>query len=529
METPFANILHTNVIPSDSECQSICDLIKGAREEAARLAQQISEMQVVLDGLVKKRDQMNEFIDAHLALVSPVRRLPDDIVGAIILACLPPTRNPIISGHEAPLLLCRISRTWRNVALSTPRLWASLHIAVPFETTRVQQLENVVSTWISRSGSVPLSVSLVSVSSSPDGLTSALLNSTTLLQTLIRVSHRWRHLRLSFPSSDYFTPFATVRTDDVPILQTVVINGFQGSNWNSLAFIGSTKLHSVSLGDTSRVLDAPVYWGSLRHLALGGRSSYPQHFLTPEAALDVLRQCPSLETCAIPVSAHSSIFTTPPPAPLHMQHMKQLCVLEDSPEVASNLFGSLVLPSLRTLEYSTFHHFGLQPFISLVSSCNHLKHLSLCIQVLTETDLISILRLAPALETFYLFGEPISNGAFEDDDGGFLSLLARPDLPLCPRLHSLKLSDFYSLSDETLGNFISRMNGRLTSVTVTFIRRRQVDIGPSLRDLISSGLHASLHYQPDGPSYSFSPEEGNEDYGAAWGITSISWDPRLEP
>jgi hypothetical protein len=93
----------------------------------------------------------------------------------------------------------------------------------------------------------------------------------------------------------------------------------------------------------------------------------------------------------------------------------------------------------------------------------------------------------------------------------------------------LKLSDFYSLSDETLGNFISRMNGRLTSVTVTFIRRRQVDIGPSLRDLISSGLHASLHYQPDGPSYSFSPEEGNEDYGAAWGITSTSWDPRLEP
>ncbi|KAJ7253507.1 hypothetical protein C8J57DRAFT_1348288 [Mycena rebaudengoi] len=503
MESPFANILHTNAVPSDRECKSILDIVEGTGKEAAGLTQKIAEMQALVDGLTAKRDKLNKLIDAHLALVSPARRLPDDIVGAIFLACLPPNWNPIISSHVAPLLLCQISSSWRTVALSTPCLWSSLHIAVPFETTRVQQLNNVVGAWISRSGALPLSISLVStVLSGPFELrftTEALNASAMLLQTLIHVSHRWRHIRLSLPKKEHFAPLATLCSDDVPSLQAVAIDSFQGPERSALAFTGATNLHSVSLRDIASVLEAPLQWGSLRHLSLGGRRHDNQQFLTLEAAFDLLRQCANLETCFLSLHSEWTDLPAPPRPPLHMQQLTQLCVLDDIVQGSFDFFDNLVLPSLRTLEYesTSYHNVERLPFSSLLSSSHQLKQLSLRIPGLTESLLTAALRLAPTLQIFYLSGEPITTGYFGGDDNGFLSQLA---------------------SISQTGH----------SIAVTFNRSRQVDIGPSLPDPISSGLHTSLHYEPDYPSHPFSPEEGNEDYGTAWKTRSIFWDPRLE-
>ncbi|KAF8157341.1 hypothetical protein K438DRAFT_1479009, partial [Mycena galopus ATCC 62051] len=66
-----------------------------------------------------KRDQLEDFIDAHMALVSPVRRLPDEVMQEVFLATRPSTRNPALSSDEAPLLLCRICRSWRVIAITT--------------------------------------------------------------------------------------------------------------------------------------------------------------------------------------------------------------------------------------------------------------------------------------------------------------------------------------------------------------------------------------------------------------------------
>ncbi|KAJ7724953.1 hypothetical protein DFH07DRAFT_262018 [Mycena maculata] len=46
-----------------------------------------------LDELTRKRAVLTEFVDAHLELVSPARRLPLDIVHGIFLACLPSGQN----------------------------------------------------------------------------------------------------------------------------------------------------------------------------------------------------------------------------------------------------------------------------------------------------------------------------------------------------------------------------------------------------------------------------------------------------
>ncbi|KAJ7745472.1 hypothetical protein DFH07DRAFT_17623 [Mycena maculata] len=59
------------------------------------------------------------------ALSFPVLTLPTEITTEIFTCCLPKTpRDP--RSCDAPLLLTRICQQWRDIALSTPRLWTTV-------------------------------------------------------------------------------------------------------------------------------------------------------------------------------------------------------------------------------------------------------------------------------------------------------------------------------------------------------------------------------------------------------------------
>jgi hypothetical protein len=93
--------LSIQAIPDETESQRIRDFLVDPRKEAAHLTEQIAHMQKLLDDLT-------EFIDAHLALVFPARRLPDDVLREVFVAALPANRNCAISAKESSFLLCTI-------------------------------------------------------------------------------------------------------------------------------------------------------------------------------------------------------------------------------------------------------------------------------------------------------------------------------------------------------------------------------------------------------------------------------------
>ncbi|KAF9445457.1 hypothetical protein P691DRAFT_675618, partial [Macrolepiota fuliginosa MF-IS2] len=53
--------------------------------------------------------------------LSPVYSLPPEILEEIFVHSLP--AFPVLSHEVAPLLLCSVCSSWRNVALHSSRLW----------------------------------------------------------------------------------------------------------------------------------------------------------------------------------------------------------------------------------------------------------------------------------------------------------------------------------------------------------------------------------------------------------------------
>ncbi|KAJ7730700.1 hypothetical protein DFH07DRAFT_162317 [Mycena maculata] len=327
MESPFKDMLHTNTAPSDADCQTIHDFLVGPREEIAVLTDEIVATEALLDKLNQKRAVLKEFVAVHLALVSPFRRLPADVMQEIFVACLPSHRNSTIAEQDAPLLLCHICRAWRNLALSMPRLWASLHIVVP-HNDRIPWINDTTNTWLSRSGALPLSISIASLSKKP--------REYILLRTLIGFSLRWEHITFIFCTYESLNPLASLSPADVPSLRTVTIKGLSGTSraeWSNVGFLANPRVHSVSFtASGENVLFIPLRWERLRRLSIRGSE------ISSDTSLDILQKCPLLETCYLIVTCGKKS----PETPYRLEHMRNLSVFDKG----SKLFEYIIAPKL---------------------------------------------------------------------------------------------------------------------------------------------------------------------------------------
>ncbi|KAJ7153690.1 hypothetical protein C8R46DRAFT_961500 [Mycena filopes] len=547
MESPFKDLLFTNAVPSDADCQRIRALLVGPQKEVAQIGDEIHRLETLLNELVVKRDRLNGFIDAHLALISPVRRLPEDVVAEIFAASLPSDRNAVMSETESPLLLCRVSQAWRALALSTPRLWASLHIPVP--AGDMPQLTERVSSWLLRSGSLPLSLSAISaphlyVGGEP-------LDTTQVVETLKHFSTRWQHLNLSLDSHDSFKPLADLTPRDVPILQSLVLKYGVWSghptglppDWRSnFGFTGAATIRSLAIRGMTIPSDLPARWDQLQHLSLGAYSRHfdPSSTITVGTALAILRQCPELVTCSL-VVLDSPPGHTPDPPFCHMEKLKQLRVTN-----SQHVFPTLIAPNLQALEYRDLAPPQFSEHLEFMSVLNGTTLTRLALGVtLTQLMLAQILPLVPLLEELWVYqscmysswlgGDANEGSTVETDLVHLLTPLAQSqsleasESGLCPHLARITLLQFNQLSDQTLLDFICARNhigythsGKLSRVRVHFVRAMQVDIVPALQDLISGGLQLSVTYAPP-PKMTYSPSEMLPVHDADWASIATHW------
>ncbi|KAH6911001.1 hypothetical protein BKA70DRAFT_1398666 [Coprinopsis sp. MPI-PUGE-AT-0042] len=123
--TPFKDRLSTNYVPSDNETTAIQKLIEVVEPQIVSLDAEIEAMK-------QRRAVYASFVADHRALISPIRRMPPDILRNVFSYCVPydtPERSMQIS--SAPLLLTQICRHWRNLAIKTPTLWSTIFLRIP--------------------------------------------------------------------------------------------------------------------------------------------------------------------------------------------------------------------------------------------------------------------------------------------------------------------------------------------------------------------------------------------------------------
>ncbi|KAJ7277208.1 hypothetical protein C8J57DRAFT_1581494 [Mycena rebaudengoi] len=110
---------------------------------------------------LEKHEHRRAVVEAELALYTyPILTLPLEITSEIFMQSLPSHGAVVPHPSSSPLILLRICRTWRILALSTPTLWTDLYIAIEgvHRTLRAPgKLETFVEAWFHRARTLPCS------------------------------------------------------------------------------------------------------------------------------------------------------------------------------------------------------------------------------------------------------------------------------------------------------------------------------------------------------------------------------------
>ncbi|KAJ7502650.1 hypothetical protein B0H11DRAFT_1673899, partial [Mycena galericulata] len=307
---PFTPELGTNYCPKDEEIAEITALLVEPSLRLNSLNDEIADLQRAIEKLGEHRDSLAAYIEAHTALISPLRRMPPDIIQEIFMACLPTHRNCVMSAKEAPVLLARICSSWRALSLSTPRLWSRLHIVEPtlihpdsskaFEEKLAQRLETT-KTWLGRSGQCPLSISFQCAYTRDESLS----NTQDFMQAILPFASRWKNIEFGI-SPLLLATTAHLTEADVPTLNSHILRidartseTFQLDSLGLLRALNLSRF-SVSLGSVD-LLAFPLRRNQLTHFSMSGIYANQGTPVTSEIVLQVFAQCPQLRTCQMSV------------------------------------------------------------------------------------------------------------------------------------------------------------------------------------------------------------------------------------
>ncbi|KAH8115130.1 hypothetical protein DFH11DRAFT_147534 [Phellopilus nigrolimitatus] len=124
-----------------------------------------------------------------------------ELLSLVFIFCLPSRPSPRPTLESAPLLLIQVCKRWRDVALSTPRLWASLELKAEhskLKSEAIEQCHSVLRLWTRRSGAVPLSLVIMLPVHADDD--KALVALRDLVSTSLAHCRRWSLIALHMES-----------------------------------------------------------------------------------------------------------------------------------------------------------------------------------------------------------------------------------------------------------------------------------------------------------------------------------------
>ncbi|KAJ7689312.1 hypothetical protein B0H17DRAFT_1331836 [Mycena rosella] len=382
------HLLESNDPPFDSDTLSIRQIISGRQAHLAALDAQLNALRNEMDRLSAERDKTVECIRHHTAVISPIRRLPPELLCEIFAATLPGTRRVgITTVNCPPWRLAHICSPWRAVAVADPFLWDSITISRSPDQSPLSDMYplSMLETQLLRSGNVSLQVTF--------DLHNGAGAERQLLDTLLSCCERWASVNLrcwSRGTTDLLLKLLRVVQGRVPRLKKLELSTSRYTGPLGLDFSSAPSLREVVVTDSNfKTLSPPLVipW----HQITRYRGVY-----TPSRQLDILTAAQNLVECRLGFTTRlngtqdtiTRIITLPALRRLHVSDC--------------DFLTHITAPSLQDLRSYASVSGSMDPVLDFIqrSSCR-LTRLTLG-HTRSADKLVPLLRCLPSLEYLFL-------------------------------------------------------------------------------------------------------------------------------
>ncbi|KAJ7644541.1 hypothetical protein FB45DRAFT_1053275 [Roridomyces roridus] len=370
----------------------------------ARLAEIARQIGVLEAKIAVLRDEQQS-VEADLeGLVYPILTLPNEITSEIFFQYVDVEigADPI----QSPMYLTWVCRSWRDVAVSTPRLWINFqrHF-VPF-----------LPLWLSRTGNLPVTVQIISLLRP--------CHDAEFLETFSKYSSRCEKLDLRLdeprPSLGLSGPF--------PRLETFRFNVYGDATTPIPVLHDAPSLRQVHLGGVSfENWRTALPWAQLTKLVI-----YATVFMCHEVVVCT----PNLEHLQLTSNHTGSRPETFPPTPASLARLRTLILDEFW---SFEILRHLVIPDLKDLSFSLGENGEANVLKSLFkrSKCSP-RHLSVDVMHADEAMITEFLERAPlqSIQKLTLSGTSMVEDGL---DSLFTRLSAKHEKMILPSLKHLVL------------------------------------------------------------------------------------------
>ncbi|PPQ92965.1 hypothetical protein CVT25_000166 [Psilocybe cyanescens] len=391
-EPPAPQLLVSNYPPNDSESALIVKAIEKAEAEARRWAEtleqrrrngQTSRSWIMVT--THKIEQANRFVRRHKGLISPIRRLPTEILQEIFRWVGQTTQmadrkwrwNKLL-----PWVLGQICQSWRIVALDTPSLWAQLptvHLKNKKKKTKTQL--QYLSELLHRSRGAPLDISIDTLSFF--GVEH------NVVELLCQHAERWEAALICVPSKA-LTGFHSIKGRLLALKSLILMTPL------THRLHGPIDLFEVAPLLTTVYLVRPFSGGDVI-LPFSQLIDYRER-LTFGNQLNPAISSPTLETLTMLELTDDIVFPS-----VTIPHLVKLQVGFEY-RSQHNCFDNLTLPVIEDIRVVSYRGNLMPSLIIMLSKTSPSSLKSFCVrfEFIDNNDLTNLLVLTPHLVTLHI-------------------------------------------------------------------------------------------------------------------------------
>jgi len=422
--------VQNNEEPSSKEFLDLYRSRVKPKQELDNTKAEITRITAILTGLQEKHDELLKVVGELDIVLSPMRRLPVDVLREIFFFCLS-------SDHAAPLHLSRICKSWRSIILSTPMMWSNLYVTIgsPYyppvngqdhnwrilQSAKVARQATFLQEWINRSGECHLTVTINAFSN---------FSSThnPILEVLMESCIRWKELYCSdLPhAKELWMRFVSILRESGRVMESLEILKLHsldcdsgpgktyphGLDSKTMPYLHTLSIlhHSFSMESTKSNLTEsslerkhPI-WPHIRHLTINS-------CFASVHALQTLDMCPNIIEAKVSLTVHryhSPERTPIPPHHTSMPKLKALCVRELATST-SVFYNALDTPNIEMITVYRPSTVGDQAHTALLSYIQRSPSLHKFVLELPEKSSAHAKSLANLVPVILGCGQQISH------------------------------------------------------------------------------------------------------------------------